>query len=96
MAKVKKYRVNADGSMTISIDDDEKTYDVAALDPSPEVGSPAYRLTKRDGSGSHDVILTAHGPECSCGDFNFRRRNEKIACKHIETLRARGFLGDRR
>lgn len=71
-------------------------YVLRFLDSHPDVGSPAWRLTKAGEGGtpseSYDVILRPHGPECSCPDFNYRRQHEDKKCKHIESCRAVGLL----
>jgi hypothetical protein len=55
-------------------------------------GIKAFRLTKPDGA-SHDVSRMIYGPECTCGDFVFRRDGiDPAGCKHIRAARACGLL----
>lgn len=58
------------------------------LDPNPAIGSPALRLTKQDGS-TYDVIRREFGWDCECV-----RCVRFGQCKHLESLRLLGLLGD--
>ncbi len=62
-------------------------YTVRFLPSHPQIGAPAWRLTKGDGA-TCDVILRSHGPECECPDYHYRQRE----CKHLRALRAVGLL----
>jgi hypothetical protein len=66
-------------------------YRVRKLDP--EFGQHrAFRLTKPDGE-FHDVLDGIYGPECSCGDFIWRRDGiDPTGCRHIKAARATGLL----
>ncbi len=67
-------------------------YTVRFLESHPEIGAPAWRLTKTDGE-FYDIILKPSGPECSCADFTFCRiNNDARGCKHICACRAVGLL----
>jgi hypothetical protein len=64
------------------------TYTVIPLSPDPGIAKKAFRLRKQTGDRQvYDVCLTAHGPECDCKGFLYRRR-----CKHIRMLTAAGML----
>ena len=67
-------------------------YALRFLRSDPSIGAPAYRLSKLRADGSiseiRDVILTAHGPQCTCQDATYRGR----LCKHGKALAAAGFL----
>jgi hypothetical protein len=73
-------------------------YGVIVLQPDPDVGSPAVRLVKADGS-SYDLIQTEYGWTCECRDFESRRRNvaneADRECKHIRAVLKAGVLADR-
>jgi hypothetical protein len=59
-------------------------YRVSNLDPDPEIGSPAVRLTQADGK-SYDLIRTAqYGWTCECPDFKRRREAKGLLCKHLK------------
>lgn len=60
-------------------------YTVSRLSPHPQVGHPAYRLTKEDGT-TYDVIRTAHGWVCCCPDFTYCRGNHEKGCKHTAAV----------
>lgn len=67
-------------------------YSWTILDPDPEIGSPALRLTKADGS-NYDLIRRPWGWDCECPDFKHRREGkDKDGCKHIRACRAVGLL----
>jgi predicted nucleic acid-binding Zn finger protein len=41
----------------------------------------------------YDILLTPHGPACSCPDWEFRRNGrDEGGCKHVKSLRAVGLL----
>jgi len=67
------------------------TYVLTYLESCDEIGHPAWRLTKGDGT-HYDVVLTEHGPVCSCPDFVFNREYQEKKCKHCEALKASGLL----
>lgn len=60
----------------------------------PQVGSPAWRMTKlEDGRPSetvYDVIMTRHGATCDCPDSTYR--GSKKLCKHCRCLIAAGLM----
>ena len=67
-------------------------YAVLPLRPCPDVAIQAVRLTKDDGT-RYDAARTAHGLECSCPDFVFRRDGkDPRGCKHLRALTACGLL----
>ena len=66
-------------------------YRVVRLTPDPTVAKAAIELQKPDGKKYH-VSLTRHGYECTCGDWNWRKRNTKEVCKHIGAARDSGLL----
>jgi len=68
------------------------TYFLRFLSSDPQIGAPAWRLTKTDGSVSYDVILLPTGAECTCADATFRRQNEEVPCKHVRACKAAGLL----
>lgn len=70
-------------------------YRVNFIPSDPDIGAPAWRLTKWDGKKydeHYDVILRLTGAECTCPDFGFRRHNTEKGCKHTASLRAVGLL----
>lgn len=55
----------------------------------------AVRLIKDDGT-IYDAVETAHGPECDCADFIFRRDGiDPDGCKHLKALIRHGLLAGR-
>lgn len=81
-------------TITVETDGHPNTtcYSLLKLDPHPQVGHPAWRLTKET-SEHYDVILTPHGAECSCADWTYRRNHkDALGCKHVRALRAVGLL----
>ena len=55
----------------------------------PDVGR-IFHLEKSDGD-SYDVSEHAHGAECTCPDFECRRRGlDSLGCKHIRSLAGPG------
>ena len=67
-------------------------YALRYVDSVPEIGKPAWRLTKPDGE-FFDVILNEHGAQCTCPDFVWRREHrDPKGCKHIAALRSVGLL----
>ncbi len=78
--------------LLIAVGNEETIYTVTWLDPSVEIGFPAWRLT-RTGGVSYDVILKPTGAECGCGDWVWCRANkDPRGCKHILGLKAVGLL----
>ena len=85
--------VHGSAKLTLEIVRQGKTthYLVRFLPSDPLIGHPAWALTKMDGSPSetvYHVILTKHGPQCDCGDAEFRSR----PCKHQRALTVLGLL----
>jgi hypothetical protein len=68
-------------------------YKVSHLEPNPEIGSPAVRLTQSDGS-SYDLIRTVHGWTCECPDFVNRRERKGLKCKHLKAVLKAGVLSE--
>ena len=69
-----------------------KTYRYERLDPHPEIGCPAIRLTQDDGT-TYDVILRPWGAECECADFHYcRDHKDEKGCKHVAALRGVNLL----
>lgn len=77
--------VRADGRV------DETDYEVQRLDGHPDIGFPAVRLIKADGS-SFDLLRTKHSWQCECPDFANRRQHKGEECKHIRALAAVGLI----
>lgn len=76
--------------LRITAGDQAVYYSVEDLRPDPSIGDQGVRLTRlfpsSDGQPDHglyDLIRTPHGWECSCADFNYRRRNDGTPCKHL-------------
>ncbi len=71
---------------------DPMLYQVRPLPCDPLIAHRAFRLRKPDGT-IYDVVETAHGPECDCPDFIFRRDGiDPAGCKHIQALIASGMI----
>lgn len=94
-------RLNADGSWTIRRSglgpkrnrESSETYMPAVLDPHPDVGGAAVRLTKTDGSGdTYDLLKTEFGWTCECEDFVNRRQHAGEWCKHLLAARHHGLI----
>lgn len=52
----------------------------------------AFRLNKGDGT-RYDVAQTAHGAQCDCPDFIYRRDGlDPAGCKHVQALAAHGLI----
>jgi len=67
-----------------------KKIDVYAVEdarPDPSVASPAFRLTKPDGT-QYTVHRDRHGIGCTCQDATYRQR----MCKHGKALVAVGLI----
>ena len=60
-------------------------YRVTDLHPDPKVASPAYRLTKDDGT-FYDVAVEETHASCTCGSFVFRNEPKQRLCKHLAAL----------
>lgn len=64
-------------------------YRVDKLNPNPEIGSPALRLTQADGK-SYDLIRGPFGWTCECPDYLNRREGKvdtdgkPLRCKHLK------------
>lgn len=87
-----KARLSSDcKTLTITRSGKETDYALEFLESHPDLGYPAWRLTKLDGT-FYDVILTEHGIECTCADYNYCRVNTQKKCKHAESARAVGLL----
>lgn len=77
----------------------DSSYRVERLEPHPEIGFPAIRLHKLDKKAGtlwetmYDLIKTAHGYECSCGDWMVQYGIEgPPSCKHLRAALACGLL----
>lgn len=68
-----------------------RKYTVTRLDPAPEIGFPAIRLTREDGH-SYDLIRTPDGWTCECWDFKARREDHGEFCKHLRAAEATGVI----
>ncbi len=84
--------VHGTASLTLKINDSE--YRLVFLCPDPRVANPAWRLFKLDGSGEkYDVHFDAHGCQCTCADFHWRRNGKDPGgCKHVRALDALGLM----
>src|SRR4051812_40525891 len=52
-----------------------------------------YELKKKGSSARYHVSEHAHGAECTCGDFTFRRNHlDDCGCKHIRALAVFGLI----
>jgi hypothetical protein len=69
----------------------ETAYQVTRTDADPRLARNVIGLTKADGV-SYTVAMTAHGVQCSCPDFIFRREAKGEVCKHIRSLQCHGLL----
>lgn len=92
-------RENPDGTLTVTVQRKRgphaETYRPEFLPSDPDIGAPAWRMTKVGlfDSDVRDVIVTPDGPVCDCPDFENRRRNrDPDGCKHIIALRLTGRL----
>ena len=65
-----------------------QSYDLTVFKAeAPDVGR-IFHLEKASGD-SYDVSEHAHGAECTCPDFEMRRRGlDSLGCKHVRSLRA--------
>jgi len=78
----------------------ERKYYVTKLANTPAIPGPAIQLAalERFGRASKRFVYTVamdhFGPTCTCGDFEFRRANERPenACKHIKAALATHLL----
>ena len=77
-------------TLTITIGDLTTVYEVIDIMPDTSLASHAFRLVK-DANTVHDVSLTEHGAECTCGSFTFRNPERKY-CKHLRASIAVGLL----
>jgi hypothetical protein len=67
-------------------------YSVRPVLADSSIALKAFRLRKEDGT-IYDVALTAHGLECDCPNFLFRRDGlDPSGCKHVKALVACGLL----
>lgn len=72
---------------------DYRSYTLARLD-APADTLRAYRLTRDDRQGQHDLAQSIHGHvECSCPDALYRHRDGSL-CKHARALLELGLLCD--
>lgn len=83
-------------TLTVNVETQKKAvlthYQLQLIPSHPEMGYPAWRLTKSDGS-HYEVLLTQDGPICNCADYIYRREySAEPMCKHLKSLRAVGLL----
>lgn len=78
-------------SLTLRINDSE--YALWKV-PAHEAGVTAcYELKKKGSSDRYHVSEHAHGAECTCGDWTFRRNHlDPAGCKHIKALAVFGLI----
>lgn len=76
--------------LTLEIND--RNYQVKPTAAEASVAIRAYRLSKADGT-DYDVAQTVHGLTCDCPDFIFRRDGlDPEGCKHIKAMVTYGLL----
>jgi hypothetical protein len=60
--------------------------------PCETTAQKCYELRKPDGTKYH-VSQHITGPECTCGDYEFRRKNvDPAGCKHVKALVMFGMI----
>jgi hypothetical protein len=75
-------------------------YRVTRLKSDPDIGAPAWRLTKHPEATEkeetfYDVIQRPHGVECSCPAGTYGESKGIVECKHAKCLKQVGLLRDR-
>jgi hypothetical protein len=70
-----------------------RLYEFEELPIHASIGSKAFRVYRPDGLEFHDVHRTRFGTvECSCGDYQCRKKGTTLLCKHGASLVDAGLM----